>query len=285
MTQINTTSSTAFWSIANVTTDTFSINLVGPTASNYTSGGKVWCGNDGCQWRIYANTSGATKVYPISDCVSERTGTHAYDDVAPGTAHVGRQYPNAGGSNTKCTVSPLLPLTDDRNAINDLIGPANNASKGLQADGYTAAQIGLAWGWYAVSPSFNGLWSEFPAADYNPRKTLKAVILMTDGEFNAPYCSGVLGSNASFGGSDRAACTATNGEPYGQARALCDAIKRQEIVLYTVGFQVSANSTAGKFLRDCATNPANFFLPASGADLTESFQAIGRDITRLRISR
>ncbi|WP_292088493.1 TadE/TadG family type IV pilus assembly protein [Brevundimonas sp.] len=285
MTQINTTSSTAFWSIANVTTDTFSINLVGPTASNYTSGGKVWCGNDGCQWRIYANTSGATKVYPISDCVSERTGTHAYDDVAPGTAHVGRQYPNAGGSNTKCTVSPLLPLTDDRNAINDLIGPANNASKGLQADGYTSAQIGLAWGWYAVSPSFNGLWNEFPAADYNPRKTLKAVILMTDGEFNAPYCSGVLGSNASFGGSDRAACTATNGEPYGQARALCDAIKRQEIVLYTVGFQVSANSTAGKFLRDCATNPANFFLPASGADLTESFQAIGRDITRLRISR
>ena len=94
-----------------------------------------------------------------------------------------------------------------------------------------------------------------------------------------------MGSNASFGGSDRAACTATNGEPYGQARALCDAIKRQEIVLYTVGFQVSANSTAGKFLRDCATNPANFFLPASGADLTESFQAIGRDITRLRISR
>ncbi|MDQ1154823.1 ubiquitin-activating E1 FCCH domain-containing protein [Brevundimonas sp. SORGH_AS_0993] len=285
MSQLNTTSSTSYWPIFNVTANTFSLNVVGPTASPYTSGGRVWCGYDGCQWRIYANTSGATKVYPISDCVSERTGPHAYDDVSPSTALVGRYYANAGGSNAKCTVSPLLPLTDDRNAINQLIGPANNSRQGLQADGYTAAQIGLAWGWYAVSPSFNALWRQFPAAEYNPRKTLKAVILMTDGEFNAPYCSGVLASNASFGGSDRAACPAPNGEPYGQSRALCEAIKNKDIILYTVGFQVSANSTAGRFLRDCATSPSNFFLPASGADLTESFKAIGRDITRLRISR
>ena len=285
LTQINNTTQTSYWPIYNVTKDTFSINVVGPTSGTYTSGGKIWCGFDGCPWRIYRNASGAMKVYPISDCVSERTGQHKYDDAAPSISHVGRFYPNQSGSNTKCTVSPLLPLTDDRSAINTLIGPVNDVNKGLQADGYTAAQIGLAWGWYSVSPEFNSLWSTFPAADYNPHKTLKAVILMTDGEFNAPYCSGVLGRDASFGGNDRADCAATNGEPYGQARALCAAIKDKDVILYTVGFQVSASSTAGKFLKDCATSPSNFFLPASGADLTESFKAIGRDITRLRISR
>lgn len=285
MTQINAANASSYWLISNVTKDTFSINVVGPPTGTYSSGGKVWCGNDGCQWRIYRNASAAMRVYQISDCVSERTGQHDDDDTRPSVAYVGRYYPNQSGSNTKCTVSPLLPLTDDRAEINKLIGPVNAPSQGLQADGYTAGQIGLAWGWYSVSPEFNSLWSTTPAAAYDQNKTLKAVILMTDGEFNAPYCSGVLGRDASFGGSDRADCAATNGEPYGQAKALCTAIKNKNIVLYTVGFQVSASSTAGKFLKDCATTPANFFLPASGADLTESFKAIGRDITRLRISR
>lgn len=284
MSKINATRDTDYWLISNVTRDTFSIGLVGPTAGTYASGGKVWCGDDRCQWRIYRNVSGAMKVYPISDCVSERAGPHQNDDTRPSVAYVGRFYPNQAGSN-KCTASPLLPLTDDRAEINKLIGPVNAPSQGFQAAGYTAAQIGLAWGWYSVSPEFNALWSAYPAAAYDPNKTLKAVILMTDGEFNAPYCSGVLGRDASFGGSDRADCAATNGEPYGQARALCTAIKGKNIILYTVGFQVSANSSAGRFLKDCATTPANFFLPASGADLTESFKAIGRDITRLRISR
>lgn len=285
LTQANTTSATAHWLISDVTTDTFSINLVGPTAGSYTSGGRVWCGNDGCQWRVYRNASGAMKVYQISNCVSERTGSNKYNDTRPSLSPVGRYYPNPGGSNTRCTTSPMLSLTDDKAAINTLIGPVNNASQGLQADGYTAAQIGLAWGWYSVSPEFNSLWSAFPAASYDTQRTLKAVILMTDGEFNAPYCSGVLSRDASFGGNDRANCDSTNGEPYTQARALCSAIKNKNVVIYTVGFQVSVNSTAGKFLRDCATNPSNFFLPSSGSDLTSSFKAIGRDITQLRIAR
>lgn len=281
MTQLNGN----IYSIGDIARDSFTINVVGPAQGTYRSGGKVWCGNDGCEWRIYRNVSAAIKAYPISDCVSERTGQHNYNDTSPSIAGVGRYYPNQSGDNTQCTASPLLPLTNDKETINTLIGPVNDVDKGLQADGYTAAQIGLAWGWYSLSPEFNSLWRAFPAAEYNPSKTLKAVILMTDGEFNAPYCSGVLGRNASFGGADRADCAATNGEPYAQARALCTAIKKKDVVLYTVGFQVSASSTAGKFLRDCATTPANFFLPANGADLTDSFKAIGRDITRLRISR
>jgi hypothetical protein len=38
-------------------------------------------------------------------------------------------------------------------------------------------------------------------------------------------------------------------------------------------------------LENCATTTSNFYLPASGGDLSEAFAAIGRDITQLRISR
>jgi hypothetical protein len=53
----------------------------------------------------------------------------------------------------------------------------------------------------------------------------------------------------------------------------------------TVGFQITEGGNAATMLQSCASTPANFFLPASGGDLSEAFAAIGRDITQLRISK
>ena len=268
--------------IANVDRDTFSVGVLGPAVTAYTSGGKVWCGRDGCQWRVYRNAStGAMKTYEISTCATERVGAEKDSDVSPTSGHVGRSYPNpAVGNNTACprSTNALQPLTSNKSDLNTVI----NA---LQADGYTAGQIGLAWGWYTVSPNFNSLWSSNTAGAYVPRDTLKAVILMTDGEFNASYCSGVLGRDADFGGVERITCNATNGDPFDQAAALCSAMKAQAVVVYTVGFQIASGGDAARILKNCASGPDYAFLPASGADLKADFAAIGRDITRLRISR
>ncbi|MNR32085.1 hypothetical protein D3C85_1496430 [compost metagenome] len=107
---------------------------------------------------------------------------------------------------------------------------------------------------------------------------------MTDGEFNMSHCSGVMARNAGTNNSDRIACDAAR-DSYAQARALCTAIKSRDIVLYTVGFQVSATSTAGRFLDSCASSSDRFHIASDSAALTEAFKAIGRDITRLRIAR
>jgi len=268
--------------IADVESDTFSVGVLGPSVTAYSSGGKAWCGRDGCQWRVYRNaSSGALKTYEISTCATERVGSARYTDASPASAFVGRSYPNPTvGNDTACPRSSntLQPLTAVKKDLTTLI----NA---LKPDGYTAGQIGLAWGWYTVSPSFNALWSSNTAGAYVPRDTLKAVILMTDGEFNANYCSGVLASNAGFGGVERIACAASNGDPFAQATALCSAMKGQQIVVYTVGFAVTKGTNAANILKNCATGPEYAFLPASGADLKEDFAAIGRDITRLRISK
>lgn len=275
------------YEIGDVTTDTYSIPVAGGSVSAYTGGGSSWCGQDGCQYRVFRRWSdNALTGVETSTCVSERTGPQAYTDAAPGTnTWVGRNYDakyvskNVPGN--PCPTAAIQPLTAN-------IASLKTKITGLSETGSTAGQIGLAWGWYSLSPNFNSLWPSNPAGVYNTTNTLKAVILMTDGEFNSPYCTGVLARDAgdgSGGSADKINCNATNGDPFVQATALCNAIKAQRIVLYTVGFAVTEGSNAAKILSNCATSPDYAFLPASGADLKNDFAAIGRDITRLRISK
>lgn len=285
MTQINDKG----FEIANVTSNSFSIGVNGATYGAYSSGGDAFCGYDGCAYRVYRNVSGNLLSYPLSDCVTERTGANYNTDVSASVSNVGRLYPSNKGDDPKntsdnmCTKSHILPLTADREAMYNLIGVSSQTKSGLQDGGFTAGQVGLAWGWYAVSPQFASFWPTAPA-EYNPQRTLKAVVLMTDGEFNMSHCSGVMARNAGSNSSERIACDADR-DSYTQARALCAAIKDQDIVLYTVGFQVSATSTAGRFLESCASGKERFHTATSSAALTEAFKAIGRDITRLRIAR
>jgi Flp pilus assembly protein TadG len=283
MTEINDT----LFEVGDVTTDTYSIPVAGPTVSTYTSGGSSWCGQDGCRYRVFRRWSdNALTAVETSTCVSERTGTGAYTDAAPGsTTWVGRNYDakyvskNVPGN--PCPTATVQPLTSDIDSLKKKISS-------LSETGSTAGQIGLAWGWYSISPNFNTLWPSNPAGVYSTANTLKAVILMTDGDFNSPYCTGVLAKDAGSGSGqtyDKINCNATNGNPFTQATALCNAMKAQKVIVYTVGFAVTANSDAAKILSGCASGPDFAFLPSTGADLTSDFAAIGRDITRLRISK
>ena len=275
MTEINDKA----FEIANVSANSFSIGVNGANYGNYSSGGKAWCGQDGCQWRAFRNMSNAMTALPTSPCVSERTGSNRYNDASPSSSRVGRNYAPSGNA---CPASVIQPLTADKPVLTRLI---NN----LSATGSTSGQIGLAWGWYTVSPNFNTLWNgAATAATYNTRSTLKAVILMTDGEFNGPFCTGVIAKDAGTGSgnnADKINCNATNGDPFAQSAALCSAMKAQNIIIYTVGFQIAAGGDAARMLATCATSPDYAFLPNSGDDLSDDFEAIGRDITRLRISK
>lgn len=275
MTQVNNRP----YIVGNVTANTYSIGVNGAEWGSHTSGGSSWCGADGCQWRVFTNPSGALRALETSNCVSERTGAQAYTDASPGSARVGRNYPSTSGN--PCPSATILPLSSNRSTLKSLIS-------GLSVTGSTAGQIGMAWGWYAVSPNFNTLWPGSPAGAYEPEDTLKAVIIMTDGEFNTPYNSGVIAQNAgagSGGTGDKINQNAANGSPFTQGAALCNAMKDRGVIVYTVGFQISAGGNAANLLANCATSPAHAHLPTSGSDLSEAFAAIGRDISKLRISR
>ncbi len=272
MTQINNQTHL----VGNATTNTFTIDLIGSSLSPYTSGGLSWCAQPGCTYYAFENMNGRLTTHMVSSCVTERTGAQAYTDAAPTSgAWVGRHYPSMSGSCLDSTIEPLS---------NNISGIKANIDA-LTVNGSTAGQIGIGWGWYMVSPNFGSLWPSSAGAAYDTSETLKAVIIMTDGEFNAPYCKGVTARNYNASSAQSNNCDPDNGEPYAQSRALCDAMKGQDIMIYTVGFQIPAGSRAENLLKYCATNSGSYYRAGSGAQLSEAFSAIGRDITQLRISK
>ncbi|GAW42124.1 hypothetical protein SH203_02538 [Brevundimonas sp. SH203] len=280
MTALNNTNNGLYEVYERPSTDTFVLPVGGAAYADYSGGGSVQCGRDGCAIRIFRDAQyNRLTVFQNTTCVSERAGSAAYTDAAPGSgSYVGRNY---ASPRNPCPSATIQPLTSN-------IGTLTNLVNGLSVTGSTAGQIGLAWGWYAISDRFNRLWPSNTAAAYEPTKVLKAVILMTDGEFNTPYCGGVIARDAGSGSGnyyDKIACDATNGDPFDQAAKLCDGIKAQGVIVYTVGFSINQGSDAARILSSCATDKDKAFLPQSGADLSSNFQAIGRDITRLRISR
>lgn len=274
MTQINNQT----FLVGNATANTFTIDPNLSALSPYTSGGQAWCAQQGCTWFAFENMNGDLQAHRISTCVTERTGADAYTDAAPSSARVGRNYP---GASNPCLGATIQPLSSNKDTLKAAID-------GYSVQGSTAGQIGIGWGWYMVSPNFNSLWPSNGAAAYNTAETLKAVIIMTDGEFNTPYCSGVISRDAGSGSgnnSEKIDCAADNGNPFDQGRAMCAAMKARGVMVYTVGFQITAGGAAANMLQACASTPTSFYLAGSGGDLSEAFAAIGRDITQLRISK
>lgn len=238
------------------------------------------CTTAGCNKYTFTTAAGGSRTNTISSCVSERTGAEAYTDAAPSTALVGRNYPNSGNP---CLGASIVPLSSDKTSLKASIDT-------YKASGSTAGQIGLAWGWYLVSPNWGYLWpadTNRPAA-YGAKDLLKVVVLMTDGEFNTTYCKGVISKDATSGSgssSDHINCNAPNGNAFAQAEALCDAMKAKGVIIYTVGFALGGNANAEEIMQECATSPDHVYLPESGGQLKAAFKQIGQDINSLRLSR
>ncbi len=116
--------------------------------------------------------------------------------------------------------------------------------------------------------------SESRPAPYNPKNTLKSVLIMTDGMFNTSYINGT--------GQDFSTMTS---ESYTQFASLCSAMKAKGVVVYTVGFGIAAGGLEQQALTDCASGTSNFFLAADGNQLKDAFQKVARELTSLRVVR
>ncbi len=229
------------------------------------------CTSPGCvNYKIVYST------YTAGNCVSERVGSEKYTDAAASSSPVGRLYEGGIFASSFCNgIQPLVPLTSDRSVL-------HNTINSLVAGGGTAGQVGMAWGWYTISPNF-GLWSgsRVPAAYPTASVKLKKIaVFMTDGDFNIAYCNGIESSNWQGGPS----CAATNGDPTDQAQSLCTAMKAKDITIYTIGFQLSTTK-AVNFMHDCATDGTKAFDASSNADLQAAFSSIAQNLLELRVSK
>ncbi|MBB5518897.1 pilus assembly protein [Amphiplicatus metriothermophilus] len=270
------------WRIEKIDNNTFALKdlFKGVRYDGYVSGGSAWCTVPGCEYHLFPRASdGRKKIFQITTCVSERVGSQVYTDAPPSIAYVGRIYK---GSENTCPAEPIVPLSTDKAALKASIDAYNAA-------GSTAGQIGIAWGWYMISPNFGYLFpSESVPAPYDDDETTKVVVIMTDGEFNTPYCQGVIAKNAASGSGSSANkinCDATNGDPYAQALSLCSAMKDEGVVVYTIGFDISSSAEVTNLLTNCASGPDNVYFAATGDELRDIYRAIGSEITKLHISK
>jgi Flp pilus assembly protein TadG len=185
------------------------------------------------------------------------------------------------GPNAYCS-APVLGMVNVRATIDtaiDTIFPAGN----------THVNYGAVWGWRMLSPRWRGLWgglmntNNLPL-DYNTPLMQKAIIIMTDGtntmSNNVDSAYGYLSDNQLGTTNNAAAVTALNTK----LTTVCNALKAQNVVVYTVLFQ-ETDATIMNLLRNCATTPDYFFDSPTDVELQTAFRAIGDSLANLRISR
>ena len=210
------------------------------------------------------------------------------------------------GPNFGCTTQPLLRLTSNTSALKTLIGQ-------MAPLGATNIHEGFMWGWRTLSPKSVFADTNPPAAyasssnSSNATTINKIIILMTDGEnswtanpnapngslyFAAGYFQNANGTNPN----GRLPATNQNVSDAAGARNALDALtaeacknaKAVNISIYTIGFSVPADpiDAAGQtLLKNCATNPGQFYLANTSDDLIKAFQQIRASIGALRLTQ
>jgi Flp pilus assembly protein TadG len=276
-TSINNTT----WLPSILTTTTYSLPSTSPSNGIRTAGGTSYCVLHGCQYFRFTAQAGNINTWQINTCVSDRT-SNAYTDAAPSGSPLGKNYRDVAG--TPCLTQTIQPLTSNKTTLHAL---ANS----LVAEGSTAGHLGLAWGWYMIAPNFAYLWptASQPKA-YGSDNLIKAIVFMTDGVFNTPYCSSVVASDVvgyAVGTDSIINCASPNGTSKAQAQSICDNIKASanKTLLYVVGFDLAGDTDSLNFLKGCATSVDYFFQADDGTDLTNAFKAIAQSLSELRISK
>jgi len=203
------------------------------------------------------------------------TGKYANKNV-PNTSKCGAPI----GPDFNCPPTPITALTNTKSTVVDAV----NA---LTPKGSTVIPAGLLWGWRAISPT-----EPFTEGKpYDDEKWVKAIVLLTDGQNSVG--GGGQGFDKSFYNAfgfaksgHLGSTSGSNAESTLNAKTLtvCNAVKAEGIRVYTIGFQVTDNTTQN-LLKNCATEPEMYYTSPSNAQLAGIFQDIAQGLSELRIAQ
>ena len=186
------------------------------------------------------------------------------------------------GPNYWCKTEPITDLTESKSTVLAAI-------KKMKADGHTNIHQGAVWGWRVLSPSEPFTKGREPKKD-SDEEHVRVLIVMTDGEntYQSQSTFNKTRINAyGYGAEQRLG----NGvDDYWEIqnkmderlKLTCSNAKKTGVQVYTVAFQINNSSTVS-MMRDCATTPSMAFDAKSNGDLTEAFERIAEEITKLRL--
>ncbi len=209
----------------------------------------------------------------------------------------------------------VVPLTADRNKI-------KNSISRLSAGGGTAGQIGIAWGWYTISPRWSNFWpSDSEPLPYETDNIRKYAVFMTDGDFNVHYRDDYNYSRVEQAREEKIRekkrnNTWTEGpnpdgsnkftsdeheefanliewryaSSYGEygtssvrAKEICKNMKEKNITVYSVHF--GSSYAAKRVMQSCATSNSTFYKADNESELIQAFEKIANDIKNIYLSQ
>ena len=240
----------------------------------------------------YLSDFGGSCPAPEQVCISYNTKKQRCDQYGPQPLtpavaqarmckYEGVSPPSGLGPNYGCTTSPLLDLTTYKTDVVDAVDA-------MVANGSTNIGEGLMWGWRLLSPG-----APFTQGrPWNEPHNQKIIVLMTDGENTYTryttnhnwtfYGAFGYGAKGRLGGTNSS--TALLNQMNAKTRAACTNAKANGIIVYTIAFRLGVSAETRALLAECATDTSKAFTASDGAALYNTFQAIGREISQLRVA-
>lgn len=183
-----------------------------------------------------------------------------------GTCNPKYTFNKGSQPNLYCPNAPIMPMTSNRDALLSNIAL-------MQAEGSTLSNTGLAWGYRLLSPAppfTEG--SEWGDIDWD-----KAILFMTDGE------TSMGGNFTSYWFSNKHSID--NADLDDRLSEICDALKENGVLIYTVTFAAGVPDETKAAYRACATSDDTYYDAPSQAELVTVFESIARQLANLHISK
>lgn len=234
--------------------------------------------DDGTKWKVLIpeiafpraknpSSSGTTSSLNVS------SSSVSSDSTSGGSWQRYSKYWSSGWGVCPAPSMKLTTMTaSDRSSFNTYI----NA---LQPVGGTYHDSGMVWGIRLLSP--DGMFADENAEAPNKRPISRHIVFMTDGDMSANMGNltfqGYEWTMQRVGGTSDSNLTDRHNNRFLQ---LCERAKAKNITIWVVGFGTSLNSQ----LTTCAT-PGKAYEASNASQLNDNFQAIARQISKLRLSQ
>jgi len=156
----------------------------------------------------------------------------------------------------------------------------NTYIQALQPGGNTYHDFGMVWGARLISPT--GIFASENMTAPNGRPIQRHLIFMTDGDmFTSSSNLGLQGHEPTMQRVGSTSPSDGNARHNNRFLQLCASIKTKNVTVWTIDFDASMTPS----LVSCASGSDKAFLATNAATLNTQFQAIARQISRLRISQ
>jgi von Willebrand factor type A domain len=202
----------------------------------------------------WINPQYVTSTWP--GCIWDRDQSSDVSDAAPvsgGTLFPSEIKHNDGTYTATCSVNTaFVPLTNDFTAL-------KNTVANMTPSGYTNLTVGLVWGLHMLTPSE----PMTNAVPFGTQGVKKFIVFLTDGENTQ----------------NRWSTSPTSIDA--RTTEVCNTIRGTGIQVYTIRV-MEGNAT---LLRSCATTTSMYYAAGSASDIDAVFTKIGKELTKLRLSR